>query len=163
MIMKNKFLFIIIIALTYIVSSNCFCDNLKNRLGIGLGYPYVSLKYGLLSNLGLELRGAFDIGIQIYGGRVYYNFNPKNKIVIYSGFEYDYLTYNTSDISGQGYLAVLFLGGEYFINKKLSLTLDFGPVYYNVAVNDNPNLVENSGSRNDIDWVTNVGIGYYFW
>ena len=152
---------LIIFGLIFVVNVSAvsvgYADDLSHKLGIGLGYPYLSVKYGINSRWSGELRGAFGSGIVVAGGRVYYNLNPEKRAVIYYGLEMDYVSFNTDDISGNGYLGLIFVGGEYFINKNLTVCMDIGPVYTKLADSEYSDV-----SVSGIDWVVNIGINFYF-
>jgi hypothetical protein len=140
-------------------------NTLKGKLGIGLGYPWVSIKYGITHKFSIEVRGAFGSGINVYGVRLYYNFNPKHRIdriVIFTGLEGDYVSFNVDTgnkeekMSGNGYIGYTFLGGEYFITKRFTLNLDIGPAFISLE-EDEFNL-----SVDGIEYVFNLGINFYF-
>jgi len=131
-------------------------DNLDNRIGIGLGNPYISIKYGLSSKFSIEGRGAFGSGIFVGGARLYYNFNPEYRAVIFVGGEGDYVSFNVDDMEGFGFVAYGFLGGEYFITKRLTFNLDIGQAY--IFLKENESALDEEG----LEWVFNLGINYYF-
>ena len=56
---------------------------------------------------------------------------------------------------GTGFAGELFIGGEYFVAKRLSLQMDMGPAY--IALTDG----ETSLSVNGLEYVVNLGINYY--
>ena len=97
-------------------------------------------------------------GIQLYGARLYLNFIHIEDIPLYLGLEGDIVKFNLTDISGNGFMFPAFVGGEYYMSKTFSISLDVGPVY--------TKLNEKSDSEitvNGIDWVANITIYYYFW
>ena len=112
--MRKKFLLIFGLILLINMSIVCigYANDLTHKIGVGLGYPYLSLKYGISPKWSGELRGAFGSGIVVVGGRVYYNLNPEKRAVIYYGLEMDYVSFDTEDIAGNGYLVLIFVGGE---------------------------------------------------
>jgi hypothetical protein len=138
------------------IVSTAKADDLNKRIGIGLGNPYISLKYGLSSKLSIEARGAFGSGISVYGARFYYNFNPKDRSVIFIGGEGDFVSFDKEDISGTGYVVYAFVGGEYFITKRFTFNLDIGPAFIGLE-EDELNL-----SVEGIEYVFNLGINFYF-
>ncbi len=133
-----------------------YSDDLTHTMGIGSGYPYFSLKYGFSPRWSAELRGAFGSGISVYGGRLYHNLNPEKRTVIYFGGEVDYVGFDVDEVAGNGFIGLVFVGGEHFITKKLTLNLDIGPVY--TKLTDTGSDISVSG----IDWVVNIGVNFYF-
>lgn len=158
--MKTKLLqslLIILFLVTILFVNNVQTRSIAKRLGIGIGYQYFSLKYGLSPNLSIEIRDTFESGIQIYGGRIYYNFNPQKKFVLYTGVEADYIVFNSLQMTGTGYAGLGFMGIEYFITKDLTFNLDVGPTYTKLTDSEYANL-----NVTGIDWVINSGINLYF-
>lgn len=157
--MTRKFL--IILALIFLLNVGViaigYSDDLTHKIGVGLGYPYFSLKYGFSPKWSAELRGAFGSGIIVMGGRLYYNWNSEKRTVIYCGGEMDYVTFDTEDIAGNGYLGLVFVGGEHFISKRFAVSLDIGPVYTRLTDSEYSDV-----SVSGIDWVVNIGINFYF-
>ena len=139
-----------------LTTSIAVADNLDNRIGIGLGNPYFSIKYGLSSRFSIEGRAAFGSGIFAGGARLYYNFNPEYRTVILAGGEGDYVSFNVHDVEGSGFVAYGFVGGEYFITRKFTFNLDIGPAY--IFVRENQFDFNEKG----LEWVFNLGINYYF-
>jgi len=152
--------YLIIFALNFLLRtclvSTAYSDDLTHTIGIGSGYPYFSLKYGLSPRWSFELRGAFGSGISVYGARLYHNLNPEKRTVIYFGGEVDYVGFDVDEVAGNGFIGLVFVGGEHFITKKLTLNLDIGPVYTNLMDTDSDISV--SG----MDWVVNIGVNFYF-
>jgi len=157
--MAKKFLIILalILLLNVGVVSIGYSDDLTHRIGVGLGYPYFSLKYGFSPKWCAELRGAFGSGIAVIGGRLYYNWNCEKRTVIYCGGEMDYVTFDTEGIAGNGFLGLVFIGGEHFISKSFAVSLDIGPVYTKLTDSEYSDV-----SVSGIDWVVNIGINFYF-
>lgn len=141
-----------LISLTVIGNANA--DDLAKRIGVGLGNPYLSLKYGLNSKLSAEARYAFGSGVNAYGARLYYNFNPENQMVIFTGLEGDYIRFDRDGVSGNGYAAYLLVGGEYFIAKNFTFGLDIGPAFIK--------LEEDELSVDGVEYIFNLGVNLYF-
>ena len=156
--MKKTLVILSLIAIFIsIFNSITIADNLKGRFGIGLGYPYLSLKYGVSSKFTLEARGASGDGIQVLGGRLLFNFNPRNTVVLYLGIERDNITFDTEGISGKGQLMLLFLGGEYFIKKDLTVSMDMGPGVIGLTDSKYSDV-----NVNGTEWILNIGVNFYF-
>ncbi len=152
---------LIIFGLIFLINVSVVCigyaDDLTHKIGVGLGYPYLSVKYGISPQWSGELRGAFGSGIVVAGGRVYYNLNPEKRAVIYYGLEIDYVSFDSEGIAGTGYLGLIFVGGEYSINKSLTVCMDIGPVYTKLTDSEYSDV-----SVSGIDWVVNIGVNFYF-
>ena len=160
---KRWFFLAIGILLFSSFSAPVLANDLTHRLGIGLGWPYLSLKYGIVPNFSIEARGAAAEGIGAYGLRGYYNFNPYDRCVIFTGLGANYVNFSVpaddddgEDISGSGYTASIFVGGEYFINDNFTLTTDIGPTYISLTERE---FDLNVGG---IEFVANIGINFYF-
>ncbi|MFH1238756.1 MAG: hypothetical protein V1653_01425, partial [bacterium] len=68
------------------------------------------------------------------------------------------ITFDTLDIKGTGYEGSVFIGGEYFIFKKLSLAIDFAPTYIGLKSDSASDNTTVSG----LEWVGNVALYFYF-
>ena len=149
----KKILFLTHICLLIgIISSSIYAEKLGSPLSIGLGYPYVSLKYKAL-----EAKAAAEEGVNVYGGRLYLNLKSKNEVKFFTGIEYDLINFDTEDIKGNGTVFLPFIGGEYFVSNKLSLSLDFGPGYIKLKDAEYSNV-----SVVGWEWIVNLGIWIYF-
>jgi len=135
---------------------------LKNNIGIGIGWPYISCKYRFTPNLFIEPKFSFGQGILAFGGRFCYNFNPTiDRLFIYTGGEYDFTTFDVtySDgkrVYGSGNLFEGFIGVEYFVTSFISLNSDIGPAYTNLTEN------EYTLTADGWDWIINLCVNYYF-
>ncbi len=137
----------------------CYADDLNKTFGIGVGYPYFSLKYGITSKTSIETRGAYDPDVLVGGLRLNHYFNPEDKAVFYVSGEADYVLFQSSWVesgNGEGYAFGCFIGSEYFIAKNLTLNLDIGPMF--VGLMDTSRDISSSG----VQWVFNAGVNYYF-
>jgi len=143
---KIMFLAIIFLCISYLFA--------ENKLGIGLGWPYVSLKYNFSQNISSELKFAVGEGINIFAGRFYWNFYRKNALIGVTGVEAGYIDFDTLNIKGYGGECSLFIGGEYFITRRLSFVLDFSPTFIILKSDD--------FEIEDIEWVVNFAFYYYF-
>ncbi len=70
------------------------------------------------------------------------------------GLEAGSIAFTKEDIGGSGYFAMLFVGLERFITKKMTLSFDIGPAYISLSSDDI--------SVEGIEFVYNLGIYYYF-
>lgn len=122
-------------------------------LSLGLGYPYTSVKYDFKA-LGVEGRYVSGSGVQAYAGRGYWNFHQSEKLKGFTGLEGGYIKFDTLDTKGTGSEVAVFLGGEYFISKKISLLMDFAPTLIS--------LKSDNTAFSGIEYVVNIGIYYRF-
>lgn len=123
------------------------------NLSLGVGYPYVSMKYDF-NALAVEGRFVTASGVQAYTGRGYWNFHRSDKLKGFAGLESGYIKFDTLDTKGTGSESSLFIGGEYFISKKLSLLMDFAPTIIS--------LKSDSTSLACVEYVINFGFYYHF-
>lgn len=122
-------------------------------LSLGVGYPYISAKYDF-KVLAIEGRYIKGSGVQAYAGRGYWNFHQSDKLKGFTGLEGGYIKFDTLDTNGTGSEAAVFLGGEYFISKKISLLMDFAPTLIS--------LKSDNTAFSGIEYVVNIGIYYRF-
>ena len=123
-------------------------------MGIGLGYPYLGVKYNFSERIASEIRWATGEGINVYAGRGYWNFYSGKKLTAFTGLEGGYIKFDTLDTKGTGYEGAAFVGGEYFIYERFSFVLDFAPTFIN--------LKSDEFKIDGIEWVTNLAVYYYF-
>jgi hypothetical protein len=123
MLTKNFGLYLLFSFLLFFISySNA------TELGICLGYPYLGIKYFVTdTKFSFECRYAFGKGINVYSGRVYYNFYKKGKVNAFTGGEVGYIDFNIYGRKGIGAETGVFIGCEYFVLKRLSIGIDFSP------------------------------------
>ncbi len=153
--MRKKVL-VLILSLLFgsLGSTTIFASSLEKRWGIGLGNPYLSIKYHASARTAYEVRGAFGTSINVYSARFYRNFKPKGSSVTFWGLEGGSIAFTKEDIGGSGYFAMLFFGLERFITKKTTLSFDIGPAYISLSSDD--------VSVQGVEFVYNLGICYYF-
>lgn len=125
-------------------------------LNLGVGYPYVSLKYDFEA-LAFEGRYVSGLGVQAYTGRGYWNFYRSDKLKGFTGLEGGYIKFNTLDTKGTGSETALFIGGEYFATKHFSLLLDFAPTAISLKHDTYSDIKASS-----IEYVVNLGLYYHF-
>ncbi len=154
--MKKKITIFQIVFLLSIFSAGAHAGEFVDKLSFGIGYPYLGIKCDLTEEISVEARGAFDKGVQIYGARGYYNFNPSSQLIPFAGLELDYVLFNSDDIEGSGFIAYPFLGGEYYLANNISLIMDFGPAFINLEEDEFELTVDG------FEWVVNFGVYYYF-
>jgi hypothetical protein len=151
--MKRK-IFVIFAYLLFIhclLLSTCFCG----ELNIGLGWPYIALKYNFSKRIASEIKWATGEGINVYAGRGYWNFRTFDRLKLFTGLEAGYIAFDTLDIKGTGYETSIFLGGEYFIlPQKLSFAVDISPTFIG--------LRSDEYKIDGFEWVVNLAVYYYF-
>lgn len=151
----RKKLLAVFFSLLFVGSSSTivFASTLEKRWGIGLGNPYVSIKYNTSKTVAFEARGAFGSGINVYSARVYRNFTPKGKSVTFAGLEGGTISFEKKDIKGDGSFGMLFVGFENSLSEKLTFVLDIGPAYISLS--------SEGTSVEGLEWIVNLGIYYY--
>jgi len=147
---KIIFLFLLSTLLPFYLSTCLYAG----ELGIGLGYPYLGVKYNFSERIASEIRWATGEGINVYAGRGYWNFYSGKKLTAFTGLEGGYIKFDTLDTKGTGYEGAAFVGGEYFIYERFSFVLDFAPTFIN--------LKSDEFKIDGIEWVTNLAVYYYF-
>ena len=152
--MLKKILLLTIIILSHSFPKSLFAEG--HKFAIGAGYPYFCIKYDLFSKFAPEIRYATGEGIQVIAARGYYRFYDAQKINVFTGVEAGYIIFDTLDIEGNGYEGSVFLGSEYFIFNKLSMSIDIAPTY--IGLKDNVFDFTVGG----IEWVTSIMLYYHF-
>lgn len=133
-----------------------FCH--AGEFSVGLGWPCAFLKYTIYKSLDFELRYATGEGIDVYAGRFYWNFHNSEGLKGFTGIEGGGIKFDTLEVKGNGYEGALFIGGEYFIFKRLSLAVDFAPTYIGLKSDKTTDF----RTVNGIEWVGNVALYFYF-
>jgi hypothetical protein len=131
-------------------------EDIEHRLGIGLNWPGLSVKYGLSSKFAIEGRFQTEENIAVMGPRLYYSIKNYDRLTLFTGLEADYVTFTGEVSKGTGIAGEVFVGCEYFISGNLSLLLDIGPAFISITDTDS------SQSEVGFDSVANLGINYYF-
>ncbi|MCX5789601.1 MAG: hypothetical protein NTX64_14015 [Elusimicrobia bacterium] len=139
-----------ILLVTFLIPSVCRAGDLE----FGLGWPYVGLKAngGKLSG---EARIANNEGINVFAGRLYWNFYSADNLRGFAGPEVGYVRFKTLGLKGTGYETSAFVGGQYFLTQRLSIALDIGPTLVG--------LKSSGYSVSGIEWVFNSAVYYRFW
>jgi len=124
-----------------------------DNLSVGLGYPYISLKYDM-PVLSAEGRFVTGSGVQAYAGRGYWNFHRSDKLTGFAGLEGGYIKFDALDIKGTGSEWAAFIGGEYSVTEKVSLLMDFAPTLIS--------LKSGGQSAGGLQYVVNLGLYWHF-
>ncbi|MEW6557071.1 MAG: hypothetical protein AB1349_06930 [Elusimicrobiota bacterium] len=152
---NGKFMKQILIFIFYLLPFTFYLSIcLYSEVGVGLGWPYLGVKYNFSQRLGSELRWATGEGINVYAGRGYWNYYSSRKLTGFTGLEGGYISFDTLDTKGTGYEGSVFLGGEYFITKRGSFALDFAPTFIG--------LKSDEFKIDGVEWVANLAVYYYF-
>jgi len=132
---------------------------LRSGLSVGVGWPYLGLKYFFNQDFGGELRFATGQGINVWAARGYWSFAKFGDFRLVTGLEGGYVTFNTLNanntlvVTGTGYEFAPFCGLEYFFSRQLSFLFDFSAPF--IGVNSGNAALE------DLQWVVNGGIYLY--
>jgi len=142
--------------LVLIAGSFAFAGVSKGDFGVGLNYPGLGARYFFSDKMATELKVQTENNIFVGGLRGYYYFSPKAQYLLFAGLEGDFVTFKGDVSEGTGFATEVFVGGEYFFAKQLSLLLDFGTALISLADKST------SESVSGIEYVVNFGINYYF-
>jgi hypothetical protein len=126
------------------------------KVGLGINYPGVSLRYCFNQIVSIEGRGQISSGsdnASAFGGRLYCNILKTHRVITYGCIEGDVVSFKGGDSNASGYLGGVFAGLEYFIRNNLSLQGDIGPAF--VSLNGN------SVQVGSLHYVVNFGLTYY--
>ena len=124
MLLNKYFLYAGLIILFTI--SVTFGEMPLSKFGVLLGNPWLGIKYNVVPVVNLELRTTLDPEVNVIYLRGNYTSNKYKPYNLFCGLEYGSIRFNMEDISGNGSIITPFIGAEYIINKKLSLSADFG-------------------------------------
>ncbi|MFH1958467.1 MAG: CsgG/HfaB family protein [bacterium] len=123
----------------------------------GVGFHSVggSLRYfaGIFT---LEGKYVYGNGFRAIGPRLYLNFNPNSKAVVYIGGEYSMIRGESELQKFTGAATGAFVGMELFISEKFSFLIDIGP--YTVSLDSE---FEGINVVNGYT-VGNIGVNLYF-
>ncbi|MGH7442987.1 MAG: hypothetical protein ACREKE_09985, partial [bacterium] len=98
------------------------------RYAVGVGYPDLRLRANLDYGLAVEAKYAYEPGIDIYSGRLYWNFWNIGPLAVEVGAEGGYARFSGMDIlNGNGSYGEGFLGLEYAVTPRIKLSVDAGP------------------------------------
>ena len=104
-------------------------ESVKGNFGTGLNYPGIGVRYLFGNRLSLECKGQYSDDITVVGLRGYYYLSSRANILLFTGLEADYISFKGEESEGTGLVSELFVGGEYFFVRNLSIQLDIGPAY----------------------------------
>lgn len=155
----KKVLLLLIVCGLFLAAFACRlqANDRKGRMNIGLNYPGISFRYGIGERVAVEIKGQFDGEISVIGPRIYYYFTGlTDGIVIFTGLENDVIFFTGDDSKGKGLCEELFIGAEYFINKKLSLGADIGQALILLSDDDTDESEFTTQS------IVNISVNYYF-
>ena len=153
---SGKIMKILVVFCLYLVSQIFPAVCRAEGLSLGAGYPYGSIKYDF-SALAVEGRYINGSGVQAYMGRGYWNFYRSENLKGFTGLEGGYVKFNILDTKGTGSEAALFVGGEYFVTKNLSLLMDFAPTLISLKHGSFSDIKASS-----IEYVINFGFYLHF-
>lgn len=156
--MKKELMMKLIVSFCLLLTFSCpvYAGLAGGDFGIGLNYPGLGVRYFLSNKISLEGKGQFEKDIVVAGLRGYYYFNREAKVLFFTGLEADFISFKGDDSEGSGFAGELFIGGETFIVKSLSVQLDFGPAF--ISLKDKDTSLKADG----VELVLNFGINYYF-
>ena len=120
------------------------------EMSVGLGYPYLGLKFAIAEPVSIEAKYAFGDGVDVLAGRGYWNFFYNHKVKAFLGAEAGALVFNAEGLEGKGFEYGAFIGGEYKIADKLGITMDIGPAVISLDAED----INIKG----VEWIITVGI-----
>ncbi len=96
---------------------------------VGVGYPDVRLRLGLGNGFSVEGKAAFDTDIQVYTGRLSYNFLDLGPLrMMLSGEAGVANLANVGSVSTTGTIYGASLGAEYPFAKRFRISVDVGPM-----------------------------------
>lgn len=133
---------------------------IMNRTSLGINFPGMSFKYISKELIGAELRYQMSSIVQNIAARVYKYFSLSKNFTdyIYTGGEFDYIEFSTTDkvASGSGIGGALFVGYEKILFNHLGIGVDVSAVY--ISIEDKKYKQRDYG----VDFVLNININYYF-
>lgn len=104
-------------------------DKRYNKLGVGVGYPFFSVIWGLFPKWNIEPKAAFGSGIFTFGARLNYRIRDWEKIELFTGLEYLYILFEGEGLDGTGAFIEPLIGANYYIHDKIAFSMDLGPSY----------------------------------
>ncbi len=130
-------------------------SKMYRRFAIGVGYPDLRLRAAVTDSVDLEAKFAFNEGIQIYSGRLYWNFMDLGPLKATLGGEAGWARFDGIEtLGGNGVVTSAFVGLEYPFAKRFRVTADLGPAWLQATADDKTYSVT--------DWVVNTALYFYF-
>ena len=152
---RSRFLLLLIIFHLPLIAS-LYGAAAKNDIAVGVNYPGFGVRYFLKDKIAPEFKLQFESGVSVLGLRGYYYLSKTAKYLLFSGLEFDIISFKGGDSKGSGFAGEIFIGGEYFFAKNFSFQLDLGPAIISLKDKDT------SESVNGAEYVANLGVNYYF-
>jgi hypothetical protein len=160
--MKNSLkFFFTLLSLTLIIlssSTKIKAQEPKRNIGIGIGYPYISLKHRIFKKISMEIRFAMGNKIDAFSIRSYYNWLPLKKQILFSGLEFGYFTFNKEELKGDGFFQMLYTGFEIFPKEWFSIICDIGATF----ITTETYFLDRTLRVNGVEWVLNMGVCFYY-
>ncbi|OGS21070.1 MAG: hypothetical protein A2252_04030 [Elusimicrobia bacterium RIFOXYA2_FULL_39_19] len=153
----RSFLFAVLI-ISFTAAAHSAQEFEHGNMGITFGYPSVGFRYFQSDTMAIEPRVQSDQGLMVAGFRGYryfYGYSADNVFLI-SGFDMEYIQYDSPDSTGTGYMGAFFMGIEYFFSDKFALQLDTGPGYLRLQDKD-VNVFDET-----MFFSVNAGLNWYF-
>lgn len=143
----------LVVVLFLLLTSSSLAVSSYADVSLGLGYPYVGLRYDFIPQLSAEARYAAGEGINLVAGRGYWNFYQNGGFNFFTGLEAGVIGFDAMEMKGNGAEYGLFLGGEYRIIPALGVALDVAPTIIT--------LHSQEYSNNGLEWVVNAAIYWH--
>ncbi|MEW6557505.1 MAG: CsgG/HfaB family protein [Elusimicrobiota bacterium] len=125
--MIKKFGICIILSWCFCLSQNILAEShIKGRWALGLTYPGISIRRGLLDWMAVDLHGQFGSEIYLLGPRLSFYLNPSSQLIVYLAGEGNWVSFKGEKTEGWGVTSGGFLGLEFFLNKRISLATEIG-------------------------------------
>lgn len=129
----------------------------KGMSAVGANSPGVFIKHSLSDRLALDVHAQFQTGASSLGLRQYLYVNPRSETFNFLiGLEEDVIAFDLDGIDGTGSAFELFVGGEYFIGRRLSFQMDIGPAYLHLKHK------ETETTEDGLEGVVNFSVNWYW-
>ncbi|MGM0442394.1 MAG: hypothetical protein ACQEQC_08255 [Elusimicrobiota bacterium] len=142
--------FLVILTLLFL-PAEVFASS-PGKIGVGINYPGISLKYFCTENISIEPK--FQFGDNIFTGGIRGNYHFSGGL--YGGIEGDYISFKGKISEGAGLATAAYGGIEMGNTEGLTFQFDIGPVF--IILSDKNYDV----SENYLEFMGNIGINYYF-
>lgn len=105
-----------------------------SQFAFGVGYPDLRMRVGLGPDWNLEAKAAFGQGLQVYSGRLFWDFVQVGPLKVLAGGEAGWAHFDDVDsISGDGAYGEAFAGLEYPFSRRFRLSVDVGPAWLHAS------------------------------